>query len=147
MRRWKIVGALGVIQISLSQRRAICILFSFYCFIFSCSRKSRRYHLTQATIKQHAKMECCFARQRDTHITEPAKRYVYPLFLCSLAEGISSISSNTTSNTTRVKTGVKQHAKMENCGARRGDTHITEPAQGYVYSLFSFGLFELSLAE
>ena len=92
-------------------------------------------------------MECCFARRRDTHITEPAKRYVYPLFLCSLAEGISSISSNTTSNTTRVKTGVKQHAKMENCGARRGDTHITEPAQGYVYPLFIFGLFELSLAE
>ena len=25
---------------------------------------------------------------------------------------------------------------MESCGARRGDTHITEPAQGYVYPLF-----------
>ena len=81
---------------------------------------------TQAktTIKQHAKMECCFARRRDTHITEPAQGYVYPLFLCSLAEGISSISSTTTSNTTRVKTGIKQHAKMENCGARRG-IHIS----------------------
>ena len=32
-------------------------------------------------------MECCVARRRDTHITEPAQRYVYPLFFCSLAEG------------------------------------------------------------
>ena len=69
----------------------------------------------------------------------------FVLFVLLLKE-ISSISSNTSSNTTRVKTGIKQHAKMENCGAHRGDTHITEPAQGYVYPLLSFGLFELSLA-
>ena len=59
-----------------------------------------------------------------------------PCFFVLLLKEISSISSNTTSNTTRVKTGIKQHAKMENCGAHRGDTHITEPAQGYVYPLF-----------
>ena len=49
---------------------------------------------------------------------------------------ISSISSNITSNTTRVKTGIKQHAKVEYCGARRRDSHITDPAQRYVYPLF-----------
>ena len=27
------------------------------------------------------------------------------------------------------KEGIKQNAKMEYCGARRGDTHITEPAE------------------
>ena len=85
--------------------------------------------------------------QGDTQITEPAQRCVYPLFFLLLLKEISSISSNTTSNTTRVKTGIKQHAKMENCCTRRGDTHITEPVQGYVYPLFIFGLFELSLAE
>ena len=85
--------------------------------------------------------------QGDTQITEPAQRCVYPLFFLLLLKEISSILSNTTSNTTRVKTGIKQHAKMENCCTRREDTHITEPAQGYVYPLFIFGLFELSLAE
>ena len=61
-------------------------------------------------------------------------RYVFVLLL----KEVSSLSSNTTSNTTRVKTEIKQHAKMGNCGARRGDTHITEPtepAQRYVYPL------------
>ena len=48
------------------------------------------------------------------------------------------MSSNTTSNTTRVKTGIKQHAKMENCGACSGDTHIAERAQRYVYRLSIF---------
>ena len=28
-----------------------------------------------------------------------------------------------------------------------GGTHITEPAQGYVFPVFIFGLFELSLAD
>ena len=37
---------------------------------------------------------------------------------------MSSISSNITSDTTRVKTGIKQHAKVEYCGARR---------KGYTY--------------
>ena len=53
-----------------------------------------------------------------------------PCFFFLLLKEISLISSNTTSNTTRVKTGIKQHAKMENCGARTRDTHITGPAQG-----------------
>ena len=53
-----------------------------------------------------------------------------------LLKEMSSISSNITSNTTRVKTGIKQHAKAEYCGARRRDTHITDPAQRYVYPLF-----------
>ena len=65
-----------------------------------------------------------------------------PCFFVLLLKEISSISSNTTSNTTRVKTGIKQHAKMENCGAHRGDTHITEPAQRYVYPLFFCSLAE-----
>ena len=59
-----------------------------------------------------------------------------PCFSVLLLKEISSISPDTISNTTRVKTRIKQHAKMESCGARRGDTHITEPAQGYVYPLF-----------
>ena len=58
----------------------------------------------------------------------------YLLFL----KEMSSISSNITSNTTRVKTGIKQHAKVEYCGARRRDTHITDPAQRYVYPLSIF---------
>ena len=68
------------------------------------------------------------------------------LFVLLLKE-ISSISSNTTSNTTRVKTGIKQHSKMENCGAHRGDTHITEPAQGYVYPLFFCSLAEGNIVD
>ena len=56
--------------------------------------------------------------------------------ISSLAKEMSSISSNITSNTTRVKTEIKQHAKVEYCGARRRDTHITDPAQRYVYALF-----------
>ena len=60
-------------------------------------------------IKQHAKVEYCGARRRDTHITDPAQRYVYPLFFLLLLKEISSISSiRTTSNTTRFKTGIKQ---------------------------------------
>ena len=54
-----------------------------------------------------------------------------------LLKEISLISCNITSNNTaRVKTGIKQHAKVEYCGARRRDTHITDPAQRYVYPLF-----------
>ena len=49
-----------------------------------------------------------------------------------LLKEISLISSNIT----RVKTGIKQHAKVEYCGARRRDTHITDPAQRYVHPLF-----------
>ena len=60
--------------------------------------------------------------------------------ISSLAKGnivdIYKYRSNITSNTTRVKTGIKQHAKVEYCGARRRDTHITDPAQRYVYPLF-----------
>ena len=70
-----------------------------------------------------------------------------PCFFVLLLKEISSISSNTTSNTTRVKTGIKQHAKMENCGARRGDTHITEPAQGYAYPLFFCSLAEGNIVD
>ena len=58
-----------------------------------------------------------------------------------LLKEMSSISSNITSNTTRVTTGIKQHAKVEYCGARRRDTHITGPAQRYVYPLSIFWLF------
>ena len=36
---------------------------------------------------------------------------------------------------------------MEYYAAGRGDTHITKPAQRYVYHLSIFLLFELSLAE
>ena len=70
-----------------------------------------------------------------------------PCFFVVLLKEISSISSNTTSNTTRVKTSIKQHAKMENCGAHRGDTHITEPAQGYVYPLFFCSLAEGNIVD
>ena len=65
-----------------------------------------------------------------------------PCVFVLLLKEISSISSNTSSNTTRVKTGIKQHAKTENCGAHRGDTQITEAAQGYVYPLFFCSLAE-----
>ena len=51
-----------------------------------------------------------------------------------LLKEMSSISSNITSNTTRVKTGIKQHAKAEYCGAR--GTHITDPAQRHVNPRF-----------
>ena len=151
MQRWNVVSLAGGIHISLNQRRDMCI----------------------------------------------------PCFFVLLLKEISSISSNTTSNTTRVKTGIKQHAKLECCGTRRGihislnrrrdmcipcflfscwwkyrryhltqpvtqrglrqesnnmqrwkivalaggGTHITEPAQGYVFPVFIFGLFELSLAD
>ena len=70
-----------------------------------------------------------------------------PCFFVLLLKEISSISSNTTSNTTRVKTGIKQHAKMENCGARTGDTNITEPAQGYVHPLFFCSLAEGNIVD
>ena len=35
-------------------------------------------------IKEHAKVECCGDRRRDTHITDPAQRYVNPLFFLLL---------------------------------------------------------------
>ena len=70
-----------------------------------------------------------------------------PCFFVLLLKEISSISSNTSSNTTRVKTGIKQHAKTENCGAHRGDTHITEPEQGYVYPLFFCSLAEGNIVD
>ena len=70
-----------------------------------------------------------------------------PCFFLLLLKEISSISSNTTSNTARVKTGMKQHAKMENCGARSGDTHITEPAQRYVYPLLFSSLAEGNIVD
>ena len=38
-----------------------------------------------------------------------------------LLKEMPSISSNITSNATRVKTGIKLHAKVEYCGARRKD--------------------------
>ena len=44
-------------------------------------------------------------RRRDKRI---------PCFFVLLLKEISSISFNTISNTTRVKTGIKQHAEMEN---------------------------------
>ena len=96
-------------------------------------------------------MEDCWRSRGDTNITESAQSYLYPLhfllFYLLLLKEISSISSNTTSNTTRVKTGIKQHAKMENCGARTGDTNITEPAQGYVYPLFFCSLAEGNIVD
>ena len=70
-----------------------------------------------------------------------------PCFFLLLIKEISSISSNAISNTTRVKTGIRQHAKMENCGARRGDTHITEQAQGYVYPLLFSSLDKGNLVD
>ena len=110
-------------RLELNQRRDMCIpCFSVLLLkeISSISPDTTSNTTRVKTrIKQHAKMECCGARRGDTHITELAQGYVYPLFFCSQKE-ISSISSNTTSNTTRVKTRIKQHAKMECCGARRG---------------------------
>ena len=40
-----------------------------------------------------------------------------------------------------------RYSKMENCGAHRGDTHITEPAQGYVYPLFFCSLAEGNIVD
>ena len=75
----------------------------------------------------------------EIHISLNRRRDMcIPSFFLLLLKEISSIPSNTTSNTTRVKTAIKQHAKMENCDARRGDTHITERAQRYVYRLSIF---------
>ena len=60
---------------------------------------------------------------RGEHISLNRRRDMcIPCFFVLLLKEMSSISSNTTSNTTRVKTGIKQHAKTENCGAHRGDT-------------------------
>ena len=61
-----------------------------------------------------------------------------PLFFLLLPKEESSISSNTTSNTTRVKTGIKQHAKVEYCGAHRGYTHdiSLNRCKDNVYPLF-----------
>ena len=92
-------------------------------------------------------MENCGACRGDTHITKLAQRYVYPCFFLLLLKEISLTSSNTTSNTTRVKTGIKQHAKMENCGAHSGNTHITEPVQRYVYPLFFSSLAEGNIVD
>ena len=36
----------------------------------------------------------------------------------------------------RIRTGIKQHAKLEYSGARSGNTHTTEPWQRYVYPLY-----------
>ena len=95
MQRWNDVSLAGGIQISLNRRRDMCI----------------------------------------------------PCVVVLLLKEISSISSNTTSNTTRVKTGIKQHTKIECCGGHRGDTHITEPAQGYVYPLFFCSLAEGNIVD
>ena len=98
-------------------------------------------------IKQHAKVEYCGAcRREDKHITDPAQRYVYPLFFLLLLKEISSISIRTTSNTTRF-TGIKQLKRWIIMVLVRGDTHITGPAQRYAYTLSIFWLFELSLTE
>ena len=97
-------------------------------------------------IKQHAKVEYCGACGRDTHITDPAQRYVYPLFFLLLLKEILPISIRTTSNTTRF-TGIKQLKRWIIMVLARGDTHITGPAQRYVYTLSIFWLSELSLAE
>ena len=88
-------------------------------------------------IKQHAKVEYCGARGRDTHITDPAQRYVYPLFFLLLLKEILPISIRTTSNTTRF-TGIKQLKRWIIMVLARGDTDITGPAQRYVYTLSIF---------
>ena len=70
----------------------------------------------------------------DTINTDAHPRHIRKYL--PLLKEMSSISSNITSNTTKVKTGIKQRAKVEYCGDCRRDTHITDRAQRYVYPLF-----------
>ena len=91
----------------------------------------------------------CTPRGIHISLNQPRDMCI-PCFFFSRVKEISAISSNTTINTTRLKTGIKQRwkGKVEYYAAGRGDTHITKPAQRYVYHhLSSFLLFELSLAE
>ena len=61
----------------------------------------------------------------EIHISLNRRRDIcIPCFFLLLIKEISSIPSNTTSNTTRVKTGIKQHAKMEIAELVRG-IHIS----------------------
>ena len=82
----------------------------------------------------------------DTHITEPAQRYVYFLHFWLFSGLLKEISSSTTSNTTRFRTGIKQHAKVEYCSARRG-MHLSLNSSRDMCIPSIFLLVELSLAE
>ena len=70
-------------------------------------------------------MENCDARRGDTHITEPAQRYVYPLFFFfSCCRKYRRYHLTTPSNTTRFRTGIKQFEKW-NIVALAVGIHVT----------------------
>ena len=84
MQRWNIVALAEGIHISLTRRRDTCIP----CFFFSCQRKYRPYNLSEQLVIQLGLRQesnnlkggllwCLLGG--DTHITEPAQGYVYPL--------------------------------------------------------------------
>ena len=132
MQRWNDVSLAGGIHISLNRRRDMCIPCFFVLLLKEISsissNTSSNTTRVKTGIKQQAKTQNCGAH-RGIHISLNRRRDIcIPCFFVLLLKEISSISSNTSSNTTRVKTGIKQHAKTQNCGAHRGDTHITEPA-------------------
>ena len=92
----------GGIHISLNQRRDMCRSPVFS----SLANKKEQLRLRQES--NNLKGRILLRSQGDTHITEPAQRYVYTLIFLLLLKEISSISSKTTINTTRLKIEIRR---------------------------------------